>query len=378
MKRKILYVVNSLIKTGPTNQLFNIISNIDWQNFEITVVTLTKETPDQRNKDFRDVGARVVPLGAGKLSFWKTLRKLKKVFDLVEPQIVHSQGIRSDIFVSVLNRPVQKITTIRCFPQKDYVFAYGKIVGRVLVAVQLFCLRKFDHVVAVSCSVKNNLIKIGNFKNIITIKNGVAVERYRDKHKVDSFAFRSLLGIPQDAQVFVTVGPLIERKNPIFLIENWLSNHGNGAAGVLLVIGDGPLMAICKQKSVDSTNIIFTGNVDNVENYLQISDFYISVSLGEGMPNAVLEALAADLPVLLSDIEPHREIEAMLPKLVMTFPKTSAPGFLKCLRSLGSAKRDTSNIDSYKVFKKIFSDVVMSENYQRLYAQVIVDAQRNT
>ena len=169
MKRRILYVVSSLIKTGPTNQLFNIIVNIDWHRFDVTVVTLTKETPDQRNKDFEDVGARVVSLDSGTLSFWKTLKKLREVVDVVEPQVVHSQGIRSDIFVSVLNRPVQKITTIRCFPQKDYIFAYGKIMGRIAVVVQLLCLRKFDHIVAVSCAVRNNLVKIGNFQKIITI-----------------------------------------------------------------------------------------------------------------------------------------------------------------------------------------------------------------
>ena len=46
----------------------------------------------------------------------------------------------------------------------------------------------------------------------------------------------------------------------------------------------------------------------NVNEYLKSSDVYVSTSKSEGMPNGVLEAMATGLPVILSDIEQHKEI----------------------------------------------------------------------
>ena len=62
------------------------------------------------------------------------------------------------------------------------------------------------------------------------------------------------------------------------------------------------------RKQYESENIIFKGSVKNVYDYLDQSDYYVSASLSEGLPNSVLEAISMELPVLLSDIPAHKEI----------------------------------------------------------------------
>lgn len=56
--------------------------------------------------------------------------------------------------------------------------------------------------------------------------------------------------------------------------------------------------------------VLFTGEVtwDQVPTYLAASDIFVFPSKFEGMPNALLEAMAAGLPVVVSDIPPHREL----------------------------------------------------------------------
>ena len=55
-------------------------------------------------------------------------------------------------------------------------------------------------------------------------------------------------------------------------------------------------------------NIIITGLIYNVEDYLSVSDIFISASYREGVPRSVLEAQAAFLPVIATNIRGNREI----------------------------------------------------------------------
>ena len=77
----------------------------------------------------------------------------------------------------------------------------------------------------------------------------------------------------------------------------------------LCLLGDGPLLlSACRQLAGNQQNIFLPGLVHNVADYLRAADLFVSASHAEGMPNAVLEALAASLPVILSDIPAHREV----------------------------------------------------------------------
>ncbi len=77
---------------------------------------------------------------------------------------------------------------------------------------------------------------------------------------------------------------------------------------MLYILGDGINRDNLMKKYCNASNVIFTGSVSNVEEYLAASDVYISTSKSEGLPNGVLEAMAVGLPVLLSDIPQHKEI----------------------------------------------------------------------
>src|SRR5690625_1499928 len=73
------------------------------------------------------------------------------------------------------------------------------------------------------------------------------------------------------------------------------------------MLGGGELQSACKALAGQTNNILIRGAVQNVTQYLQASDYFISCSKAEGLPMAVIEALACGLPCLLSDIRPHAE-----------------------------------------------------------------------
>src|SRR5690625_7535896 len=74
------------------------------------------------------------------------------------------------------------------------------------------------------------------------------------------------------------------------------------------MLGGGELQSACKALAGQTNNILIKGAVQNVAQYLQASDYFVSCSKAEGLPMAVIEALACGLPCLLSDISPHAEI----------------------------------------------------------------------
>ena len=80
----------------------------------------------------------------------------------------------------------------------------------------------------------------------------------------------------------------------------------------LAIIGNGPCEAELKQLAEDSgiaDRVSFVGRIPREDVYRELlqSDLFVSTSYGEGLPIAVLEAMACGLPAILSDIPPHRE-----------------------------------------------------------------------
>jgi glycosyltransferase involved in cell wall biosynthesis len=135
----------------------------------------------------------------------------------------------------------------------------------------------------------------------------------------------------------------------------------------LVVLGDGPLLPKCKELATDVGNIFLPGEKSNVLEYLNVADCFVSASHAEGLPNAVLEALACGLPVLLSDIPAHREILAL----------SSAAGELFSIDRPESLNEAIQNFEitndrrtaARALAMEHFSAEAMSRSYQELYRQ---------
>lgn len=81
--------------------------------------------------------------------------------------------------------------------------------------------------------------------------------------------------------------------------------------------------------------VVFGGVVSEPWPFLASCDAYISASAHEGLPNAVLEAIAAGLPCVLSDIDGHREIQSLCPRAwISLFPAGSAEDCVRAMRAL--------------------------------------------
>lgn len=131
---------------------------------------------------------------------------------------------------------------------------------------------------------------------------GVNIANFQDV-EVDRSQKRAELGVKPDQTVFITVGELIDRKNHDILID--AMKKLNKSDTVLLIAGAGENMNKLQSK-IDSEGLQSTvkllGYRTDVKELLKASDCFVFSSFQEGLPGALMEAMASGLPCVASNI----------------------------------------------------------------------------
>ncbi|ATF41866.1 glycosyltransferase family 4 protein [Weissella paramesenteroides] len=345
---RVLYLVRSLKRCGPVNVLFYIIKNLDRNIFSPVVITFKAEGSDSRIDDFKALGVEIY----SEKNMRQGIKKIKSILTYKSSKIiVHSHGILPDFVNTLFNRKnVVNISTIHNKPIEDYILTFGKIKGRLLAEIHYFLLRKLK-IVSCSESVGKSL-KEHTRLSYVSIRNGVPFD-----HKLVTNS--RICG--REINV-VYVGSLSELKNVDFLIKAVLSVVNNNVN--LTIVGGGPKYKILKERYKDEPKIIFVGFKKDTTVFFQNADVFASSSLSEGLPMAVIESLSFGKPVLLSDIESHKEImnQGRFGKL---FKNNNIDSFVHSFQKI------IDLVDKEKMIhdnaQPVFSDKVMSKKYQDLY-----------
>lgn len=370
--KKILYIASTLKRSGPTNQLLNIIKKLDRSVFQPILITLSPEPKDSKWQDYQSLGIAMHSLNLSRLGgLFFAKSKLEKLIKEIQPGLIHTQGIRADVLSSRLKIDIPKIATIRNFPQKDFPMTYGNFLGKQMVYRQIGALKNLNTCVGVSEAVTANLITTFGLNHSQALTNGVDTDVYLPVDDAVKSELRAKIGLPHGAKIWIVSGHLKERKDPLFLINAWKQFYANNTKQYLVLIGGGDLQENCVQAVEGEKNIMVLGRVTNVVEHLQASDYYLAASKAEGMPNAALEALACGLPLLLSDIGPHDELVKMDKQIGLTYKIDSLDDFYGQVNRLMDRDYQTMRTSCLSLISTSLSASVMSQKYQSLYTKLI-------
>jgi glycosyltransferase involved in cell wall biosynthesis len=134
-----------------------------------------------------------------------------------------------------------------------------------------------------------------------------------DQYSVDAssrYYIRQQLNIPDDDIVITCIAELIERKNHMYLLRNWKKILGYFSNVHLLIVGKGrkeeDLKKYVEQNGLE--NVHFIGFRRDIPEILSQSDIVTLLSLHEGLPRCVMEAMACKKPLVVTGVRGSRDL----------------------------------------------------------------------
>ena len=297
-KLTVIHLVEDMKTGGAERVIADIAEGLDSERYDVRVWCVTRggNTADE----LAEKGVEVKILGISSYHNPFNVLRLKRLLREAGPDIVHTHGY----FASVIGRiSAQKaeVPVILAHVHSTY-WDYKK--RHILMERKLS--RFTRKLICCSKAVENfvrDVEKIGNAKTVV-IYNGVDEARFYPRK--DTPSIRSELGLDEKALVVGTISSLAPHKGHEYLVRAASLVKEKFPSAKFLIVGDGPLRTDLENLANNlkiHTNILFTGARKDIPKILSVMDvFVLPSSLREGLGIAIIEAMAAEKPVVATDI----------------------------------------------------------------------------
>ena len=302
-RTKLMLIVPTLDQSGAEKQLTLLACRLPRDEFDVHVVALTRGGAFAEELARHDV--RLTVLGKrwkfDPLAMWR----LRKLIKAEQPDIVHTWLFAANAYGRLvvgrrMNPRPKLIVSERCVDV--WKAGWQLWLDQRLIA-------RTDRLIGNSVAVAEFYKSIGYPADRVTvIPNGIDVP---DETPFDRDALLAEFDIPRGSPVIGFVGRLAKQKRVDDLI------FAMGLVAILrpnahlLLIGDGPerdkLMKFARDIDVDRQTR-FAGHRSDATKLLRLLDLFWIASDFEGQSNSIMEAMAAGLPVIATDIPPNREL----------------------------------------------------------------------
>lgn len=307
-KIRILYVIDKLTFAGSQKHLYELTRALDPEQFEVKAVSLESGGPLEAS--FQSAGIAYEVLG---ISNWNSLAGIRGLFQLIsimrsfKPDIVHAYLFTANVFAPIAARiaGVPVVITSR----RDL----GDWKSKRQVRISRFTNNFVDFITANSEAVRAAAMSLEEvaIEKTQVIYNGIRANHFQT-HK-DKALLKTQWGFPAESIVFGTLSNIRKEKDPMTLLNAFLQisqTHPN----TYLIYGGRVKDEVLwdKIKTFIATHelqnkVKFAGAVENVPEFLGGLDVFIFTSMSEGFSNSILEAMAAGLPVVASEVGGNQE-----------------------------------------------------------------------
>lgn len=284
---KILFYIGNLRKGGAERVVATLSNKLVEKNEVIIITTTDEKIEYSLNKSIKLFNLK--NFDGNKNPLVKNIIYLKRLKDYIK-------DIDPDIILGFLPEPSYRLLLLKPFIKTPVIISdrndpkveYASLKSRTIMKT---LYKKADGFVFQTEEARSYFSKKIQDKSVV-IANPVD----------DKFFNVNYCG--ENSKEFINVGRLNEQKNQIFLIESFKEIIKKYPDYKLLIYGDGDMKEelssyIIKNKLND--NVKLCGNVDNIENVLKDKKGFILSSKYEGMPNALMEAMAVGVPCISTD-----------------------------------------------------------------------------
>lgn len=367
--KKILHVISDSNIGGAGRYLLTYLQNCNTAEFDVGVVV-----PDNSKlkPGIEKLGFKIYEIsGLAEKSFSKeAVGELKKIFNTVKPEIVHSHACLSA-------RVAAKLCRVKAvFYTRHSVFPQSKVLtnplGRLINGFVGGILS--DAIIAVAGAAKQNLLDTGIAdKKIRVIYNGVnPLNKATDEEKIQ---IRKSFGIDEGCKILSIIARLEEVKGHEYFIDAAKIVADKGYNTRFVIAGTGSREEALKQYASDKNvqNVMFLGFVKNVQDLENITDIQINASFGtEAASLSLLEGMSIGVPAVVSDFGGNPEL---IKNDVNGFvvPKQNAEKLAEAIMHLLDDEELMTKLSEGAVneFNTKFTASIMTANMEEFYNDVL-------
>ncbi|MCL0067882.1 glycosyltransferase [Peptococcaceae bacterium] len=309
-KIAVMHVINAYALGGAEKLVFDIASSMDKTKFDVFVCSIGGQGDDLEKtlrRDLQSQGIKTISLDkAPRKQRLRAVLKLAKILGKNKIDIVHTHCPSPDFYgrlAAFISRVLLVFSTIHS--TEGYSLRNEKILG---------CLT--TKYIAISTQVQKYAVCNLQIpaRKIALIYNGINMNAFKKPLVVKQHKLAEL-GIPTNRKIITNIGRVTEQKGQLYLIQaakNILKEFPNVH---FLILGDDQtdkklaqeLKQAVKAENL-SEHVTFTGIRQDVPEILAITDIFVFPSLREGFALAILEAMAAGVPVVATDVGIIREV----------------------------------------------------------------------
>jgi glycosyltransferase involved in cell wall biosynthesis len=367
----ICYLINSLGTGGAERLLVNIVEHAPSDEATFTVAFLERDA--ELAEPLRAAGAEVVGLDG---SFKFDPRAAKRLSDLLrnrEFDILHthhpySQSVGRTVG-TVSGSPVLVSTHHNVPSELHPVTRTLELVTRPLDAATVAVSEGVEHAFTDDSNQYDGDLR-GKW---CTIHNGIDVVRFRRAvSAARAGGIEADLDL-SDGPVFLNVGRYVDAKAQGDLVEAMGLIKDNLPEGELLIVGWGEreeeLRTAVERRGLESS-VTVTGKVPTIHEYYALADVFVSSSIREGLPTTHLEAMAARLPIITTDIPGARETVSDGETGIIVPPRRPDRLAAAMRRLADEEQRDRFGTAGYHRAQERFSIERTVEDHLRLYREL--------
>ncbi len=370
---RILHVVGGMNRGGVETWLMHVLRHIDRDRFQMDFLVHT-EKPCPYDDEARVLGSKIIPcLSPSKP--WLYGRNFKRILREYGPyDIVHSHVHHFSGYVLYLAKQAEvPVRIAHSHNDTSAIDAKAGLHRQLYLSLTKWSI-SWCSTVGLGCSCNAVADLFGAAWKTDTrwqvLDYGVDLKPFYDQ--VDSTGVRTELGIPADAFAIGHIGRFETQKNHLFLLEIAAEVAKQELKMHLLLIGDGSLRSDIEQKVVQmglSDRVTFAGNRSDVPRLmLKAVDVFLFPSLHEGLGLVLIEAQAAGLPCIFSDVVPEEAdlVRPLLQRISLSKPASIWAEAVMSARSDASAisQRDALAIVENSHFNIAASVKKLTEVYE--------------
>jgi len=249
--------------------------------------------------------------------------------------------------------------------------------------IRNFILRRMDGFLATTDEIVQEFQDAGfDSRRIRRIPNGVDTRHFTPLSGAEKKHRRRDLSLPEEGKIILYSGRISAEKGPHLLLESWLGLAAEFPDLFLLIIGSGRL----QEKNIEDRmnqlldapaarnfreRVIRKGEVSDLAPFLQAADLFVLPSLQEGLSNALLEAMAAGLPIVATRLPGTAEALGEKGGAVLVNPG-EVGDLARGLREMLSASGRWAEAGqkNRKRAEKYFSLAEVARKYSKLYSSL--------